>query len=187
MGRKHRVKREPALADFGAPELRQHHAVVVEGTAEPRARVSDQHVLDRYWLRGELEAKQNIRDEKCQDRLRQRTVGALRPEDDGDNGRRYLAGVRFLADCEAAGGRPRPMVRPYRVSGGLRFPEAPAAALEARNRALPHLGLLVGVVQYVVVESGSAGDWASARGEERRFGLSALRLALDALAKHYGI
>ena len=51
---------DTARTHLGTKELHKRHAVLVEGGKIPRARVMDQHIVDRYLMRGWLNLQQHI-------------------------------------------------------------------------------------------------------------------------------
>ncbi len=169
MPKPRRRLRAPEPRDYGTAELRQHHVIRIEGTREPHARVVDQTPLDRYHARGLLHA----------------TAETARAMHD--------AGERLRADWRLAGLEPRVVAELVRVDSGHRISEGRRLDAWARiQRAAHDVGVVLWpVLRAVVCCDEPASAWARGQGLRGRraevAGLTALRLALGALAVHYGL
>lgn len=157
----------PELRDFGTPEIKRQHLVVIEGTGDPHARITDQDPLDGYYSRGFL-APQN--------RKRNRIL--------------FAAGDRLRGDWFLAGLSPKTTSDLLRMAPGKG--DWTARQLDARERltsAYRGTGpMLWRILVHIVCQGGTAESWARRHGcPARDRGLPALRLALDALAEHYGL
>lgn len=165
MSRTRKRSRMVELRDFGTPEIKQHHLVVIEGTKEAHARVADQRPMDRYWLRGEL----------CHfNRDLNRVM--------------YEAGCRLRSDWSMAGLEPRVTANLFGVGGGSDDRSDRQIAAKVRcQRALIEVGPVVSdILVHVACLDGEAAQWALAKGWRRAAdGMPPLRLALEHLARHY--
>lgn len=147
------------------PERHRHDAITIperdrENQRERPARVETQTKIDRY------ENSKNITPEHA------------------------AAARRYFEDAYRAGMVPAPsQVRYDRVDGARSdVSDTAAAAAGRRANAIRALGdALVPITEFVVIEDLPAGQWASAHGEQPAAGIAILRLALTALARHYGI
>jgi len=173
MARRRRVKRAPAErrpdSDLGTPELKRHHLVVIEGSGKPHGRVADQRPLDRYLVRGQLSENREI-------------ARAL-----------HEAGDRLRRDWAIAGLEPRLIAHlGPRGHGPGDFTETQLSARRRKDQALASVGTVSrDVLIHVVCCDGTAGEWARGQGKRggngEAWGMAALRLALAALARFYGI
>ncbi len=155
----------PELRDFGTPEIKQRHLVVIEGhKLHPHARVVDQRPLDRYFVRH-----------------------LLSPKDPDMNRLMYLAGCRLREDWELAGLVQKLTGNLDGVDGGKReWSETQLDAKARKDRALKEIGLIfTPLIVHVVCTDGSAGEWGQRHCGSRRKGLPALRIGLWRLVKHY--
>lgn len=83
-----------AKTHLGNDFLHKRHSVMVEGGQIPRARVMDQHIIDRYLMRGELTLMQHRAGEYL---LSQAAAGGL-----------WATGINLsIAICSPGGGRNR--------------------------------------------------------------------------------
>jgi hypothetical protein len=146
------------------PERHRHDAITVperdrEHQQDRPARVETQTKIDRY------EHSKNITSDQA------------------------TAARRYFADAYRAGMVPAPsQVRYDRVDGArAETSDTAASAAGRRDNAIRALGGLVAIVEFVVIEDLTAGQWAKAHGEHPAAGIAILRLGLTALAKHYGI
>ncbi|NNG03424.1 MAG: hypothetical protein HKM95_04905 [Inquilinus sp.] len=149
--------------DRGPKERWQHgEAPVLEGGAAPHLRVRAQSMLDRYWQRRHIDARQ------------------------------FHAGRRLYRQWRAAGGERRLIASYAPRVGQSSAPADPsdgqAESRIAVTRALRAVGRqLNAVVVHVCLTDGSAADWAAAKLLPRSDGIARLRAGLDALADHYGM
>lgn len=99
------------------------------------------------------------------------------------------AGRRYFSDAYHAGSVPRAT-----ISGSERVDRSTesasdrvVAATQRRRLAIRALGELVGIVEWVCVDDHAPQAWAIRRREHPMAGIAVTRVALTALAKHYGI
>lgn len=158
-GEKQRAKGEP---DIGTQERAQHDEVVIEGTGTRHARVTTQHVLDRYLRRKEIDNRQ------------------------------HLAGLRALTLFQQTGLTPQVTARLDAVPGGAapwddRVTERAALARIEWGEVMRALGArLSPVIVHVCCLGEPAGEWARARGYAKpEDGLIVLRIALDTLGDYW--
>lgn len=148
----------PEGGDRGPKERWQHGDVVtVEGGVAPHVRVQTQTMLDRYWQRRNIDARQ------------------------------YHAGRRLYRQWRTAGGEPRLIgaYRP-RIGGRSEMSDHEADVRVAFTRAVRAVGRQLNeVVIHVCLTDGSAADWAAGKLLPRSDGIARLRAGLDALADHY--
>lgn len=148
----------PDGGDRGPKERWQHGDVAtVEGGATPHIRVRTQTMLDRYWQRRQIDARQ------------------------------YHAGRRLYRQWRGAGGEPRLIAsyRP-RVSGRPEISDREADIRVAFTRAVRAVGRQLNeVVIHVCLTDGPASDWAVGKLLPKTDGIARLRAGLDALADHY--
>ena len=165
-GRPGALQRDPASGvmiapdggDRGPKERWQHGDVAtVEGGAAPHIRVRTQTMLDRYWQRRQIDARQ------------------------------YHAGRRLYRQWRGAGGEPRLIAsyRP-RISGRPEMSDREADIRVAFTRAVRAVGRQLNeVVIHVCLTDGPASDWAVGKLLPKTDGIARLRAGLDALADHY--
>ncbi len=150
----------PDGGDHGPKERWQHGDVVtVEGGAEPHVRVRTQTMLDRYWQRRQIDARQ------------------------------FHAGRRLYRQWRGAGGEPRLIgaYRP-RIGGPSEMSDHEADVRIAFTRAVRAVGRQLNeVVIHVCLTDGPASDWAVGKLLPKTDGIARLRAGLDALADHYGM
>lgn len=110
------------------------------------------------------------------------------------NKRQFVAGERFHRDVSDLGADVGSCLDLDRRGGGGTGPVWPAGgargawASKAISAALKAIGPQLGpILVWVIVDGRSPADWATSRGKPRPDGIAALRLALDALADHYGL
>lgn len=150
----------PHGKDRGPAERYQHGDVArVEGRAAPHMRVRTQTMLDRYWQRRQIDARQ------------------------------YHAGRRLYRQWRAAGGEPRVVAAYEQPIAGQQVMTNQAAEQHvAFTRAIREVGAQLNeVVIHVCLTDGSAADWAAGKLLPRSDGIARLRAGLDALADHYKI
>jgi len=161
---KQRRSRKPSAltpADIGTPERHDKGDVIemhpTERAGVKAARVITVSMIARYRHKGQITVMQSDAAEK------------------------------LLADWEMAG-------RQLAVTGtygqaGMGKPEMSDMAALAHSRyvnATRAVGIeLSPILVHVVLLDGSAADWAKGRGDIPQSGIAILRLALDALARHY--
>ena len=144
--------------DRGPDERYQHGDVAqVEGGAEPHMRIRTQTMLDRYWQRRQIDARQ------------------------------YHAGRRLYRQWRGAGGEPRLIANyAQTIPGGPDVSEQAAQVRVTFTRAVRAVGKqLSAVVIHVCLMDGSAADWAYGKLLPKPDGIARLRAGLDALADHY--
>ncbi len=150
----------PDGGDRGPAERWQHgDTVTVEGGAQPHIRVRTQTMLDRYWQRRQIDARQ------------------------------YHAGRRLYRQWRGAGGEPRltAAYRP-RIGGRPEMSDREADVRVAFTRAVRAVGRQLNeVVIHVCLTDGPASDWAVGKLLPKTDGIARLRAGLDALADHYGM
>ena len=150
----------PDGGDRGPKERWQHGDVAtLEGAAEQHVRVRTQTMLDRYWQRRQIDARQ------------------------------YHAGRRLYRQWRGAGGEPRLIAsyRP-RVAGRPEMSDREADIRVAFTRAIRAVGRQLNeVVIHVCLTDGPASDWAVGKLLPKTDGIARLRAGLDALADHYGM
>lgn len=110
------------------------------------------------------------------------------------DGRQCRAGERYAADYEHSQAGVPSALDPTRMEsrgGGARglppLSGDPLAAIMLRQASVAIGRMLAEIVVWVAVEGRTAGAWAEHLGKPARDGLPCLRLALDALARHYGL
>jgi hypothetical protein len=163
------AKRRRPNSDLGTPQLKRHHLVVIEGSGKPHGRVVDQRPLDRYLVRGQLSENGQI-------------ARAL-----------FEAGHRLRTDWTIAGLEPRLIGQlGPRGHGPNDFTQTQLAARRRKDQALAAVGpAFIPILVHVVCCDGTAGEWARGQGKRggngEAWGMAALRLALAALARHYGV
>ncbi len=148
----------PEGGDRGPRERWQHGDVVtVEGGQAPHVRVQTQTMLDRYWQRQNIDARQ------------------------------YHAGRRLYRQWRTAGGEPRLIATyRQRIGGQSEMSDHEADIRVAFTRAVRAVGRQLNeVVIHVCLTDGSAADWAAGKLLPRSDGIARLRAGLDALADHY--
>lgn len=153
--------------DRGPPERYQHGDVaIVEGNEAPHMRIRTQTMLDRYWTRQQIDARQ------------------------------FHAGRRLYGQWRAAGGEPRIICsydsrRVLNIAGTPSDhveTDAQAHCRKALTAALSDVGVrLAAVLVHVCLIDGSAADWAAKQLLPKPDGIARLRAGLDALADHYGM
>ena len=150
----------PDGGDRGPKERWQHgDEAGIEGGAVPHIRVRTQTMLDRYWQRRQIDARQ------------------------------FHAGRRLYRQWRGAGGQPRltASYRP-RVGGRSEMTDREADIRVAFTRAVRAVGRQLNeVVIHVCLTDGPASDWALAKALPKTDGIARLRAGLDALADHYGM
>ena len=148
----------PEGGDRGPKERWQHgDLATLEGGATPHLRVRTQTMLDRYWQRRQIDARQ------------------------------YHAGRRLYRQWRGAGGEPRLIAgyRP-RIGGRSEMSDHEADMRVTFMRAVRAVGRQLNeVVIHVCLTDGSASDWAVGKLLPRTDGIARLRAGLDALADHY--
>ncbi|HYF40889.1 MAG TPA: DUF6456 domain-containing protein [Ramlibacter sp.] len=156
--------------DRGPPERWQHMAYVDiksdKGAATVR-RSLDPAPLDHYRRRKLIEPHQWA----AGDRLRQTWL---------------LSGIepRITADLTD-------MINGQGSRGAIHVVDVKRDAMMRYLVVMRAMGVLAPVLLHVVCMEGTAGQWAEMKGQRGRYaeqsGMMALRLALDALAEHYGL
>jgi len=160
---KKRKRSTPEPSDFGPPERSNHGEVEIEETIAAgvmRLRVTTQTQCDRYFKRGEIDARQFDASERF-----------LSAWYLGCRGARVTSNydVRIPSSSTSAEnhvGNARRTIR---------------AALEAVGRQLSP------ILVHTCGLDLPANEWASKHGYSKRSGLTVLKLALDALAEHFGL
>jgi hypothetical protein len=149
--------------EVGTPE-RYRHGDVIEMRETIRAgvkaaRVTTTSMVHRYLHRKEIDARQ------------------------------FSASQRLLEDWEAAGRR-MAVTSSYGQSGGGQQTMTDKAAMANKRyiAAIRSVGQeLSPILAHVVLVDESAAGWAKAAHQSPKSGITVLRLALDALARHYGL
>ena len=169
MARKKTQQKRSMKLDVGimpTPERHQHDALELEETAQAgrhRVRVSTQSTLDRYRARNQIMDRQ------------------------------YQAGEQFAAHWHGAGKGQRTVGSYAERTQGGEESDNPHVAHNAREiaKALETLDRVgeefSGVTIHVCGLGDSAGDWAAFNDRPRYEGLVILRLALNVLARHFGL
>lgn len=147
------------------PELHRHHEITTPerdnvNQHDRPARVETQTQLDRY--------------------LRRKSISEEMHE----------AGSRYFADAYYSGAIPHgsSCVGERLDRSAETFSERYVAATERRRNAIRALGLgLVPITEWVCCDDHAAEGYAIRRREHPRAGIAILRLALEALVKHYGL
>ncbi len=150
----------PDGGDRGPKERWQHGDIAtVEGGAAAHVRVRTQTMLDRYWQRRQIDARQ------------------------------FHAGRRLYRQWRGAGGEPRLIAgyRPL-IGGRPEMTDHEADVRVAFTRAVRAVGRQLNeVVIHVCLTDGAASDWAVGKLLPKTDGIARLRAGLDALADHYGM
>lgn len=158
----------PIPPDFGTPELRERHVVVLEGDSRINAkgedahhlRVTDQRTIDRLWRNGRIDW------------------------------RKYSAAERLHRDFTRAGMEPRLVInlgKESRGGGSREWTPNQLAARENTNRALKATSPLNDILWDVVLCDHSLTNVEIARGWRPGVAFVMLDFALESLARHYRI
>ena len=158
---KKRKNKQLQPSDFGTRERGQHDEIQLEETMVAgvnRARVSNSQ-LDRMYKRSEISYRQ------------------------------FDAGERF-ASAWYIGCRGTTVTANYDVripSSSLEVEQHVVRARRSVKKALDAVGPLAAIVVHVAGLDLAASEWAVMHDHDKRSGITVLRMALDALADHYGV
>jgi len=162
---KNKADRPPALAlaDVG-PKERYQHGDVIERRETIQAGVKGARVLtvsmiDRYRHKKQITVKQSD--------------AALKLRADWEMAGRQMA----VTGTYGQAGQGNPEMSDMAALASARYVKATRAVGVELSPILVHVALL----------DGSASDWAKTTQREPKSGIEILRLALDALARHYGL
>jgi hypothetical protein len=165
MAAKRRKRKPPVHADHGTPELRQHGEFVEDETMVSgftRLRNVTVDPIATYWRRGQIERRHYDAAERFSDAFHKANLGA------------DYSMMKWNERINSPPSTTQNM--------------AIAAARFSVREALKYVGLpLATIIETVVGYGQNAGSWQGVAQSKRREqeGMTALRLALDGLARYY--